>query len=362
MYDNPVIARDLQAMIASHPRIDWAKLRGRTILVTGINGMIGTYLVLALLLLNDQDQLHIQVIGLARNLAKARQRLAALLDRPDFILLAQDLAEPLQLDRPVDVIIHAASQTGPRQFVDDPVGTIDANVIGTRHLLEWGRHHQTRQFLFLSTREIYGENSAGHAFVREDEYGPLDPTRIRSCYPESKRLGEMYCMAYRHQYQIDCRIARIAHTYGPGMTIGDGRVVGDFIKNVIDGQDIEMNSDGSGILALTYITDIIAGIFLQALNTTEIVCNISNDERILTVRQLAELLMTFNPNPAARAVFKEATATVKMGYLANPPALLCSDRIKLAGWQPQVSLEEGFSRVIAYNQPQPAANMPAAGQ
>lgn len=354
MYDNAVITRDLQEMIADHPRIDWARLRDQTVLITGINGMIGTYLTLSLLMLNDRLQLNIQVIGLARNLAKARQRLASLLERPDFGLIAQDLAEPLQLDRPVDIIIHAASQTGPRQFTEDPVGTIDANVIGTRHLLEWGRRHQIRQFLFLSTREIYGENSAGRAFVREDEYGPLDPTKIRSCYPESKRLGEMYCTAYRHQYQLDCRIARIAHTFGPGMTIGDGRVVGDFLKNVIDGRNIEMNSDGSGTLALTYITDVIAGIFLFLLNTSETVCNISNDERILTVRELAELLMTFNRNPAARAVFKEASATIKMGYLANPPALLGSARIKAAGWQPLVSLEEGFRRVIAFNQPQPA--------
>lgn len=348
MYNHPLVQLDLEQLIADNPGIHWDKLRGQRILVTGINGMIGTYLCLLLLKLNDSLHLDLTILGLARNGQKARLRLASILQRPDFQLLVQDLGEPLRLEQPVDRMIHAASQTGPRQFTADPVGTIDANVIGTRHLLEWGRQHQVGSFLFLSTREIYGENSEHRPFVTEDEYGPLDPTKIRSCYPESKRLGEMYCMAFRHQHQIDCKIARIAHTFGPGMTIGDGRVVGDFLQNVVDGANIEMNSDGSGVLALTYIADVIAGLFLLMLDSDETVCNISNDSRTLTVRELAELLMRFNGNPQARTVFKAVSAQVKSGYLASPPALLKSSRIAAAGWQPRVSLEEGFRRTVDF--------------
>lgn len=346
MYDNPIVGDDLDAL-AADPRLDWERLRNRTVLVTGINGMIASYLLLTLLRLNDRRDLGVRVVGVARNESKARQRFAAVVDRPDLTLVAQDLAEPLRHEGAVDLVVHAASQTSPQHFTTDPVGTIDGNVLGTRNLLQWSHDHGVGQFLFLSTREIYGGNPEGREFVTEDQYGPIDPTAIRSCYPESKRLGEAYCVGFRSQYGLDTRIARIAHSYGPGMVIGDGRVVGDFLRCTVDGTDIAMISDGSGRLALTYIADVIAGLFLF-LQTDETLVNISQDEQVVTIRELAELLAELNPNPDAAVVFAPAPASVHAGYLARPPAFLASSRIAAHGWAPATGLRDGMARTVAY--------------
>lgn len=346
MYFHPIVAGDLDAIVDAD--LSWDALRGRTVLVTGVNGMIAGYLVLALLRANDRLGLGLRVVALARNAAKARDRYADVIDRPDLVLHAQDLADPLELDEPVHLIVHAASQTGPSQFTGDPVGTIDSNVLGTRNLLQWAVDHGAAQFLFLSTREIYGAPVGDARFAAEDDYGPVDPTSVRSCYPESKRLGEAYCVAFRHQFGLDARIARIAHTYGPGMVVGDGRVVGDFLARTVAGENIEMISDGSGQLALTYIADVIAGLLRLVLDTDLVVANISQDAELVSVRELAEQLTALSANPDARAVFAEASEQVKAGYLARPPAFLDSARMRAAGWSATVPMAAGLARVLAF--------------
>ena len=229
---HPIILEDLERIAKEN--IEFEKLRDATVLITGINGMIASYITYTLLYLNETRQLNIQVLGLARNEEKVKKRFGRLLERKDFDLLIQDITAPIQTDAKVDFIIHAASQTGPRQFVNDPVGTIAANTTGTKNLLDSAVEKKSRGVLFLSTREIYGTLS-GQEFVTEGEYGALDPTLVRSCYPESKRMSETMCAAYKQQYGLNTKIIRIAHTFGPGMLIGDGRVVGDFLSNVIQG-------------------------------------------------------------------------------------------------------------------------------
>lgn len=130
----------------------------------------------------------------------------------------------------------------------------------------------------LPTREIYGVQPIGKMYAKEKDYGIIDPTTVRACYPESKRLAETLCAAYTAQYHVSTKVARIAHTYGPGMSLGDGRVIGDFVQNVIRREDIVMNSDGSSILGLTYLSDLVAGLFLVLLDAPGLVYNVSRME------------------------------------------------------------------------------------
>lgn len=210
--------------------IAWETLKGKKVLISGVNGLIATYLVRTMLVLNDTKNYGIQIYGIARNELKTRDKWKEVLERDDFHLVIQDVTKPVELSDEIDIIIHAASQTGPNQFVADPVGTAMGNVLGAYQLLEYGRTRGTKKFLLLSTREIYGKGSLD--FVTEADYGSVDPTSVRSCYPEGKRMAENLCACYKSQYGIDCKIARIAHTYGPGMLLSDGRVVGDFLGNV----------------------------------------------------------------------------------------------------------------------------------
>lgn len=341
-----IILDDLKKIV--NENINWEKLANSRVMITGVNGMIASYIVYTLLYLNDTKNLGIRILGVARNEEKLQKRFRELLDREDFEYCIQDITEPIKYNKKVDYIIHAASQTGPAQFVQDPVGTIAANTIGTMNLLKCAVENSSRGFLFLSTREIYGQQLGEQEFIGEEDYGILDPTLVRSCYPESKRMSETLCASFRQQYGLKTKIIRIAHTYGPGQLIGDGRVVGDFLKNVINEQDIVMNSDGSAILGLTYISDVITGLFLVLLNFPELVYNLSSDKGVLTVKELAQLLTGLNKNKAIKTVFQEASKEVQAGYLKQKIALLSSRKAYNAGWNPNVGLEEGFKRTIAY--------------
>lgn len=328
----------------SKSSVNWEKLKECNILITGINGLIASYMTYTLFYLNDNKDLKIKVYGLARNKEKTHKKWGEILKREDFHVIYQDVTEPIQTEIKMDYIIHAASQTGPKQFMDDPVGTAMGNVMGTYQLLEYGRLNQIKAFAMLSTREIYGKSSLD--YVSEEDLGALNPAIVRSCYPESKRMAETLCASYKHQYGINSRIIRIAHTYGPGMLLSDGRVVGDFIGSVVNGQNIVMNSDGSGTLALTYIADVIEGIFYSICNFKDMVYNISNSSEPISVKQLAELLCAEFSNKNIGLEVNIPKAAQNSGYLNIKLGFLDSGKAKAEGWIPRTSLKDGMMRTV----------------
>jgi len=135
-------------------------------------------------------------------------------------------------------------------------------------------------------------------------------------------MAENVCSSYRHQCDVNVKIARIAHTYGPGITVGDGRVVNDFHYNILHKEDIIMNSDGSKILSLTYLSDTVTGLFMYMLDVEETVCNISAEWYVLSVKELAELLVRIFADRKRKAKFKAVSEIEKMGYLQNRIELL----------------------------------------
>ncbi len=341
---NQVILEDLENIYQR--KIDWEKLKNKTMLITGVNGLIASYLTYLLMYLNDEYHMNIKIVGLARNEKKVRSKYGALLERNDFEVFYQDVSNKIQFEGNVDFIVHAASPTGPKQFMSEPVDTILANVMGTNNLLEFAREKEVDGFLLLSTREIYG--SGAKDFVTEEDYGIVNPTLVRSCYPEGKRLSETLCAAYRRQYQINCKVVRIAHTYGPGMLLRDGRVVGDFLGNIVDGQDIVLNSDGSGTLALTYIADVVAGILMTMFNFSGFVYNISNSTETVTVKRLAEILTELFAEKDIHLRFEILDDTAKAGYLANKLGFLDSEKAINEGWQAATPLAEGMKRTVRF--------------
>ncbi len=342
--DFSIIRSDIEEIVSN--QINWDSLRGKNILISGFSGLIASYVTRTLFYLNDTKKLDIQIYGMARNEAKTKDKWGDEINRPDFHLIIQDVTKPLKSDITFHVMLHAASQTGPKQFVNDPVGTAMGNVMGTYQLLEYGKDHGLEKFMILSTREIYGKGTAD--FVTEDMYGSMDPTSVRNCYPESKRMAENLCACYQQQYGITCKIARIAHTYGPGMILSDGRVVGDFLGNVVNREDIVMNSDGSGTLALTYISDVIAGIFYTLLNFKDLVYNVSSSRETVSVKQLAQTLCEIFEDHGISLVMNIPKDTTNSGYLSYKLGFLQSDKAMAEGWSPKVDLKSGMKRTIAY--------------
>jgi len=245
------------------------------------------------------------------------------------------------------MILHAASQASPKYFGTDPVGTLNANVLGTYNLLELAREKRSEEFLFFSTGEVYGEVDEARMPIREDGYGYVDPVNVRSCYAESKRMGETMCVAWSHQHGVPVKIVRPFHTYGPGMRLDDGRVFADFVANVVQGQDIVMKSDGSAIRAFCYVADATVGFFeVVRKGGNREAYNIGNDKGEASILELANVLANLFPDRPLKIIRKETLSGNQ--YLQSKINRACPDisKVRALGWEPRYSVEEGFRRTV----------------
>lgn len=208
-----IILEDIMQIIEDNSDIDFtSKLKDSTFLITGANGMIGSYWVNTLLYLNEQYHLNIKIVALVRNRSKLKEEVV---DSRNVLVLEQDVCDPVKLNiDQIDYIIHAASQASPKLMREDPVGTIAANTVGTYNTLELARKSSTKGYLYISSREIYGQPYNGDDILfTESTYGVVDPLDVRSCYPEGKKASETMCACYKAQYDLNTKIVRLAHTY-----------------------------------------------------------------------------------------------------------------------------------------------------
>ena len=349
---HPILTEDFQKISAVD--LPWSELAGTTVLVTGANGFVPSYLVEALLYLNERRlSPPLKVLALVRNHAKALKRFEAYQGRQDLGFIVQDVSEPAQIDEPVHYIIHAASQASPRHFAVDPAGVLKPNVLGTHHLLELARQKKSRSFVFVSSGEVYGKFPSPPGYpISEQQYGSLDPMQIRSCYAEGKRAGEAICKAWSYQYGIPARIARLGHTYGPGMDLEDGRVFSDFVANIVRGENILMKSKGLVSRPFCYLSDAIIGMLAILLKGHDgEAYNLMNDEAETRIIDLARILCGLFPEKGLQVVEQPAQSCSIFSATWNPGFLVDTQKVRNLGWKPSISVETGFRRTIQYYNP-----------
>jgi nucleoside-diphosphate-sugar epimerase len=343
---NKVIEEDLEFIVST--KLPWDKMEGANILITGANGFLPAYMIETILFLNDHRfKNKAKVFALARNKGRVLSRFSNYGKRKDLTYIIQDVCSPIKISKKMDFIIHAASQASPKYFGNDPVGTLSANVLGAYNLLEFVRSKKVRGFLFFSSGEVYGEVGGKQVPIKEDCYGYIDPTNVRSCYAESKRMVETMCISWFHQYGLPVKIVRPFHTYGPGMRLDDGRVFADFVADVVSGRNIKLNSDGSAIRAFCYLADATLGFFTVLLKGKNgQAYNVGNEEEEISIKDLAYLLADLFS--AKKLQVRVNARSKKAGYIKSPIIRNSPDTHKLRnlGWLPHYSLTKGFKRTV----------------
>jgi len=274
-------------------------ISGKRIAITGGAGFLGYYLVQSLLHWNEVSSVDPVEVYVYDNFSRGMpQWLADLEENPNLRIRKHDITDPLPDDfGPFEFIIHAASIASPIYYRLHPIETMDANVNGLRHLLDWAVQQKdsstpVQGFLFYSTSEIYGDPSADNIPTPESYRGNVSCTGPRACYDESKRYGETLCVNFANVHEVPVRIARPFNNYGPGLKITDGRALPDFARNVLSGADITLFSDGAPTRTFCYVADAVVGylkILLRGGNGESY--NIGTDDDEISMRGLAELVV-----------------------------------------------------------------------
>lgn len=341
---HPISFEDINAITSSN--LDWNKLSNKTILISGANGFLASYLVYTFLMLNDKHKINCKIIGISRAKQHAENRFKELLKRDDFEIIISDVCDALRLNKKTEIIIHAASQASPKYYGVDPVGTLNANVLGTNNLLQIAKDNNADAFLFFSSSEVYGTVDEDKIPTKENDFGFLDCTNVRSCYAESKRMGETMCISWMHQYKVPVKIVRPFHTYGPGMDLTDGRVYADFISDVVHGRNIQMKSNGSARRAFCYLKDATEGFLYVLLNgKTGEAYNVGNPAGEESIINLAQKIVALFPDKKLSVIKKEER---NGEYLKSKVQRNCPDisKIKELGWNPSTTIETGFKRTV----------------
>jgi UDP-glucuronate decarboxylase len=325
-------------------------LSGKRVLVTGASGMLPAYMVDTLAYLNDSRRLDApcRLMLLSRSADRARSRLAHLLARTDVELVLGDARNGLPAGLGADFIVHAAAPAAPKDYLTDPIGSLDANTLSLRNLLELARERGSASVLYVSTSEVYGTPDAEAIPTPETYVGRIDPLSRRAYYAEAKRAGETYCRAYHEQHGVPVKIARPFHVHGPGLRLDDGRVVAALIAMGVRGERLALESDGLATRTYGYVSD--ATVALLAILLSDAngeAFNVGTDSPETSVLELAtEIARLFGQTEPVRT----NTARVNPNAV-GAPARACPDLGKIRGRLgvvPRVGLREGLSRTVAW--------------
>jgi len=352
IYDNKknilseIVRRDLDQIVKSN--ISWDRFKNKTVFVSGGAGLLPSYLVQSLLHANGLHNLKLKIICMSRSSESFHKRLGYWLNDPSLKIIIHDVTRPIPANIiPSDYVIHAASQASPKFYAIDPVGTLLTNTIGTQHLLEYAVRSKAERFMFFSSGEVYGVPPNPTELITETSYGYLDPMNVRSCYAESKRIGETMSIAWAKQFGFDAVVVRPFHTYGPGMTLDDGRVFADFVSDVVAKRDIVVKGDGLEKRCFCYLADATVGflsVLLKGINSEAY--NVANPLCEISMKNLAKLISDLFPERNIKIRFE--SSETKKNYLRSPilRSLPAIEKIKKLGWLPETSLEVGFAKTI----------------
>jgi dTDP-glucose 4,6-dehydratase len=302
------------------------------VVVTGGAGFLGSHLCDALVGRGDQ------VVCVDDLSTGSTDNVSGLEGHPSFELVVSDVSVAVEVDGPVDAVLHFASPASPPDYLARPLETLAVGSEGTRHGLELAKNHDAR-FLLASTSEVYGDPEV-HPQT-ESYWGNVNPIGPRSVYDEAKRFAEALTMAWHRTLGIDIGIVRIFNTYGPRLRPGDGRVVSNFLTQALEGRPLTVYGDGSQTRSLCFVSDEVAGILALLDSSVTGPVNIGNPDEH-TVLELARTVLEVT---GSSSEIVHAPLPVDDPTRRRPDISVA--RRELA-WEPVIDLEDGLRRTADF--------------
>lgn len=338
--ENKIYFEDLKSII-DDKNIDWKLLSNKNIYITGATGLIGRNLVNAILYANMNLEINCTIYAHVRNIEKARMLFESQAsDKLKFIV--GDIQDEINCDEKIDYIIHAASQTASKKFIEDPVSTIDIAINGTRNVLNLAKKNNVDSFVYLSTMEVYGRPQTDEK-IDEKHSTDLNTMDVRNCYPISKRMCENLCACYN----VNSKVIRLTQTFGPGVEYNDGRVFAEFARCAIENRDIVLHTTGETKRSYLYTADAIRAIFTILLKgKNNEIYNVANEETYCSILEMANLVKDKCTDGKIN-VNIEIEDINKFGYIPKLCMNLDTTKIQELGWKPKVNLENIYKKLIS---------------
>lgn len=343
---------DLQkeyAQLACKADIDWHCLAGKTVLITGATGLIGSSCIRLLMERNRAFHEDIRVVAVIRNQKKADMLLGEYGEDDGLIYCVSDLVTFDRFDIPCDYIIHAGCPTASNFFMEHPVETASTIVHGTRNILELARRARSSSFVYVSSMEVYGDGNVEPGLshkLTEKDVGYVNPLNTRSCYPEGKRMAEHLTCAYAHEYGLDAKVARLAQTFGPGIPKDDKRVFAQFARCAMNGEDIVLRTTGASTRMYNYPTDAVTALFTVLLRGEKgSAYNIANEDTYSSVHEMGQLVAR---ECADGKISVRIEVDPDAPYPPEHHLPLDVSALRRLGWEPKIGLREMYSRLIDY--------------
>ncbi len=333
---NEILKDDLKYIMEYD--LPYELLKGKTVLVTGATGLIGVSLVRSLLYMGD-----IKVLAFVRNENKAKSIYE---QNSNLEIVIGDIINPIDIIETVDYIFHCASVTTSKIMVEQPVETLMTSIEGTKHILNLAKEKRCKSVVYVSSMEVYGAFDNLDHEVTEDDLGYIDPLKVRSNYPESKRLCENMCIAYLQEYGIPVKIARLAQTFGAGILQNENRVFAQFARSVINNENIILHTKGLSEGNYCYTRDCMTGLLTILLKGKDgEAYNVSNPNSHTTIVDMAKMVAHKIAKGNIEVLF-DIPKTNTFGYAADTKMKLNSNKLQQLGWKPEIGLEEAYKRMI----------------
>lgn len=342
--NDAILQEDLENIATSD--IPWGKFDGKNVLITGATGLVGAALTRALCAVNRIHGLKIGICIFVRNKNRAADLFGELVERESIKIIEGDICDKIETDIHIDYIIHTAAITNSKMMVTQPVETIMTSINGTKNILDFAKEQNVKSIVYLSSMEAYGKPSEGNEYVHETDYGYIDILNVRSCYPESKRMTECLCSCYSAEYGVPVKIARLAQTFGAGITEKENRVFAQFARSFINGNDIVLHTTGESFGNYCYTAECVTALFFLLLNGKDgEAYNVTNENTNIMIRDMAQMIADMSDGKI-KLVFDIPEDALKYGYAPAVKMRLSSDKLTKLGWEAKIDLPEMYQRLI----------------